>query len=388
MSVTIATLAPDAALPFRDALLDDESLRARLSALLRREVERCERRRATYRPGRSLRVLLEVSVGGEPGLVSARMFAPGTSASRYERARVQTSGVVHDGELSTLFFTYPADRKLTALPRLADAAPSGTVAHVVAYAPEKAVTARAVDGSGEAVAFVKLYADDSWLRACRVHAALRAQSIDAPAVLASLPELRALTIEPLRGDRPGDADGYRAFGAALARLHALQPVDARRFTRLDPDSLSAAARTIACVRPDVAELALALEQALRDAPPGAARLVCLHGDVHAKNVLVHDGGAALVDLDDVAGGDAAADLGSALAGLRYGELVGRAGRESAQPLLDGYADEAPLPGVDALRWHTAAALLGERALRAVTRLRPAGLEQLDEVLAAGLEELG
>jgi Ser/Thr protein kinase RdoA (MazF antagonist) len=142
------------------------------------------------------------------------------------------------------------------------------------------------------------------------------------------------------------------------------------------------------VRPDVAELALALEQALRDAPPGPARLVCLHGDVHAKNVLVHDGGAALVDLDDVAGGDAAADLGSALAGLRYGELVGRAGRESAQPLLDGYADEAPLPGVDALRWHTAAALLGERALRAVTRLRPAGLEQLDEVLAAGLEELG
>jgi len=388
MSVTTATLEPDATFPYRDALLDDDVLRGRLSALLPHEVERCERRRATYHPGRSLRVLLDVSTGGGSALVSARMFAPGRSGSRYERARALTGGVVHDEELSTLFFTYPADRKLTALPRLADAAPAGTRTHLVAYAPEKSATACAVDVGGEALAFVKLYADDGWLRACRVHAALGAQSIVVPAVLESLPELRALTIEPLRGERPDGAEGYRAFGAALARLHALPPLDARRFTRLDPDTLSAAACTIAAVRPDVAGRARELERTLRGAPPGPARLVCLHGDAHPKNVLVHDGGAALVDLDDVAGGDAAADLGSALAGLRYGTLVGRADGEHGQALLDGYADEAPLPGVDSLRWHTAAALLGERALRAVTRLRPIGLQRLDEVLVAGLEELG
>ena len=380
MSATTAALAPDSTFPYRDALLDDEALCPRLSGLLGRTVDRCERRRATYHPGRSLRVLLDLSVDGEPELVYGRMFAPGTSGSRYERA--QATGVVHDDELSTLFFTYPADRKLAALPHLARVA-----SELVAYAPEKSATARAVDGDGETVAFVKLYADDGWLRACRVHAALRAQSIDVPAVLSSLPELRALRIEPLRGERPDGVDGLRAFGAALARLHALQPVDARRFTRLDPDKLSDAAHAIGSVRPDVAERALALEHALRDAPPGPARVVCLHGDVHTKNVLVDDGRAALVDLDDVAGGDAAADLGSAIAGLRYDELFDRAAGEHVQALLDGYAAEAPLPGVDSLRWHTAAALLGERALRTVTRLRPAGLEQLDEVLAAGLEEL-
>ena len=90
MSVTVAALAPDATFPLRDALLGDESLRDRLSALLDRDVVRCERRRATYHPGRSLRVLLDVWIDGDLELVSARMFAPGTSGSRYERARAQT----------------------------------------------------------------------------------------------------------------------------------------------------------------------------------------------------------------------------------------------------------------------------------------------------------
>ena len=44
------------------------------------------------------------------------------------------------------------------------------------------------------------------------------------------------------------------------------------------------------------------------------------------------------------------------------------------------------PSARSLAWHTAAALLAERALRAVTRVRPDGLERLDEIIAAAREE--
>ena len=94
--------------------------------------------------------------------------------------------------------------------------------------------------------------------------------------------------------------------------------------------------------------------------------------------------ATLVDLDQVAGGPAAAELGSAVAGLRYDAVVGALDAGTARSLehmlLDGYAVTAPLPREQTLRWYTAAALLAERALRAVNRVRPAGLLRLDEIL--------
>ena len=50
-------------------------------------------------------------------------------------------------------------------------------------------------------------------------------------------------------------------------------------------------------------------------------------------------------------------------------------------LLDGYAAVRDLPARDELDWHVAAALLTERALRAVNRIRPDGLVHLGAVLA-------
>jgi Phosphotransferase enzyme family len=360
----VTGLAPDPTFPRRDVLLDAEAMRERLSALLGTEVEACERLRATYHPGRSLRVLLRVRANGAARLAYARMFPRGTRSF---------PGGLRDEELSTVVGVFPADRKLAALPRFADA-------RLVAYAPEKSATF-AVRG-----AFVKLYADDAWRRTRRVHEALWARGVSVPAVADAWPESRALAVEAVRGEQPRDAEGYRAFGAALARLHGLRPLDARRSTRLEPESLREAATTIAAVRPDVGATAHALAAALGSATAGP--IACLHGDVHPKNALVADGAATLVDLDDVTGGDVAVDLGSALAGIRYDGLFGDGDPARAGALLEGYAAHAALPREAALRRCTAAALLGERALRAVTRLRGPGLERLHDVLRAGLEELG
>src|SRR5262245_20945430 len=119
-AVAVPSLAPDPVFAQRDALLDEDELRARLSVLLGASLDACTRVRATYHPGRSLRLLLRVS---NDRLLSARAYAPGTSRSRFERARAAVGdNVRHDEELATVFFHFPADRKLTALARLDDGA--------------------------------------------------------------------------------------------------------------------------------------------------------------------------------------------------------------------------------------------------------------------------
>ena len=93
---------------------------------------------------------------------------------------------------------------------------------------------------------------------------------------------------------------------------------------------------------------------------------------------------ALIDVEDLATGPAAADLGSFLAGLLYLWRGARLAAEThdtvASAFLVGYASVRPLPTRAALRWYTSAALLIERILRALTRIRPLGLLHLPELL--------
>jgi aminoglycoside phosphotransferase (APT) family kinase protein len=386
-ALAMLSLAPDPLFAQRDALLDEEELRARLSVLLDENLDACTRVRATYHPGRSLRLLLRVS---NDRLVAARAYAPGASRSRFEHARAAAGdNVRHDEELATVFFLFPADRKLAALARLDNGSwpripGAGAVSYrLVAYSPERAATAVAEDGRGRQVAFVKLHAGGTAGRTVMVHRALRARGLHTPAVLAAWPALSAFAVDPAEGERL-DGTGWDAFGRTLARLHSLAPVDRRRLTRLDVDSLRDAAATITALRPDVASAVYELEDALRSSVPGYAPAVCVHGDAHPKNVVVDGEHAALVDLDDVAGGAAAADVGSVLAGIRVDALLGRRDPSCADAFLDGYG----LHDLVAVRWYTAAALLRERALRSITRLRAEGLERMHDVLAAAREELG
>jgi Ser/Thr protein kinase RdoA (MazF antagonist) len=125
---------------------------------------------------------------------------------------------------------------------------------------------------------------------------------------------------------------------------------------------------------------------------GDAPRVCLHGDVHPKNGILRGERLTLIDLDQCGTGDAAADLGSLLASLTYGRITSGASRTSTKSLgeafLSGYESARALPARASLRWHTAAALLAERALRAVNRVRPEGLARLRELLAAAFDVLG
>jgi Phosphotransferase enzyme family len=396
-------LALDPAVPQRDALLAPVAVAEVIAERLVSDgapITRCERVRATYRCGDGLRVLHRIEIGGETLHVAARTFPP----ERLERieSRLVTRAVPTDPlrpvvavpELGALFWTFPNDRKLPALPALPRTVAGivgrdGTSLRLVAYAPEKSAAVECLDAAGRPLAYAKIYADEAGANAARLHDRLANDLADAPGAL-RLPGMlgysapsRTLVLEPVAGAPVSDAPSFQAFGAALGTLHDLEaPPSLPQFRRLLPDRVDRAARIVGTVRPDVREAAEALGRKLVGAAEDQPQpLSVLHGDVHPKNALVHDGRIALIDLDQVVAGAPAAELGSALAGLEYRRVaIGDAnGLEGA--LLEGYATVRHLPTPRALAWHTAAALLAERALRAVARIRPEGLAALDALIA-------
>jgi aminoglycoside phosphotransferase len=412
-----ATLAPDPGVPGRDVLLDADQMADRLARLLGQDrpaaIDRYERGRVKYKVGESLRLVHEIEVDGAPCIVASRTFPDGRSATVFERALEEARAggplrpVAHDPELQTVFWTFPNDRKIATLPALVPE--TGTVSHLLgrpiartalaAYAPEKSATAACFhDPAGRPVAYAKVFADAGELRAShRAHSAIfellgaGASALRTPDVLACSDEARMLVVEAMEGRRidalrgPELLAAMHRFGAALATLHSLPVPDGLpRFTRLDAERQAPAADLIGRARPDVAAAAAQLADDLRAAAPAPGEAVVLHGDVHLKNGVCQGRRVALIDLDQAGLGPAAADLGSALAGLRYHHLVGdevARGERVQQALLDGYAEARDLPDPETLRWHVAAALLSERALRAVNRIRPEGLALLGEVLS-------
>jgi aminoglycoside phosphotransferase len=414
----IAVLDRDPAVPQRDVLLEPAFVADRLEVLLGRGIYFCRRVRVKYRVGARLRVVHRIGVGPSTFDIAASTFpSPERSERAFAEARRRAvpcgpvRPVVHDPQLATVFWIFPNDRKIAGLPalaapepELAELHPAWTRSELASYAPEKAATVRCLDDAGRTVAYAKAYAGDEGARARRVHEALGGvlgeddPHLRLPRALGYSSRHRTLLVErvdgvpPLDPGAPDPKSGYRRLGRALARLHGLPSPDAARFRRADPERLEAAAGLIGSVRGDVAVPArrLARELATRLGPGGGD--VCLHGDVNFRNALLDNGRVALIDLDQVATGPAAAELGSVLASLRYAGVVGLL-RPSVVPglsasLLFGYAEALPPPDETALRAYTAAALLGERALRVVTRVRPQGLRCLPALLAEAQEVLG
>ena len=275
----------------------------------------------------------------------------------------------------------------------------------MAYAPEKSATAQLLDDHDHVVAYAKVYASDEGRLTNTIHQYLQAKvretksSLKVSRALTYSEEHSTLLTEVVDGDPLANltderlADAFFHVGASLAALHDLPaPGFIHPFKRLRVDAVVRAARVIAQCRPDLASRAIALAEKLatsfqRNEQPE----VLLHGDVHPKNAIVANGSVTLIDLDQVGSGSAAADLGSLIASLEYERCVGQTTDTQTAALMEsclaGYASRKQLPAKQSLNWHTAAALVEERALRAISRVRVNGLEHMDQLLRRATEVL-
>jgi hypothetical protein len=406
----VIALAPDPALPQRDALLDPQvASRVLGERLVGRDRPRVQVGFAKYRTGESLRVAYRVEVDGGWRHVAARTFEDSERA--YRRAMSAADGlrpVAHAPEVGAVLWAFPNDRRLTSLAMLdgESAALGGLLGctvttRVVAYAPERSACAQCLDVDGRVVAYAKVQGGEAAGRDRRGRAALAAAAADPDL---RLPRLLGATddtvlLEPVPGrslDTLPDAQlsgALRRLGAALGALHTFSSPPEIRFNRLDMGRLATAAAVVARARPDAAAAAERLLGRLVVCRTDGAPDVCLHGDANLRNAVLTpgpvgrhdafgarleaaDGRVALIDLEDVSAGPAAADLGQVLA-----VLLAR-GVDAGDALLAGYARRADRPDAAALRWHTAASVLGRVALPAVTHVRPDLLARLPALLDA------
>ncbi len=394
-------LAPDPVLPQRDLLLNDRQMATRFSSLLNRRdlavIDRCEKQRIKYRLGESLRVLYRLSVNGSTHLVAAKAFA-GPNTEKVAQ--------FVDSDIRAAFWMFPNDRKIKHLALLREVPETLTTvlagkwrySECVAYVPEKCATVKCQNRDGETMAYAKMYSASEGRslgdRYLQVSSACK--HVVKPLEYSESHNL--LLLDAVQGRRISDLKnkdlihGFAGLAQALAALHSAQiPVQLPRFRRHDPHRLRNCARILGIARPDVAAIAREVDRELCSTIPREEPLVCLHGDVHPKNGIASGGLVTLIDLDQSGFGPAAADLGSLLALLHYNWRIGlitrSRERELANTFLDAYAGILQLPSQRYLSWHTAAALLSERALRSVNRVRPEGLNHLPQILADAREIL-
>ena len=407
MLATPTGFAPDLTLPSRDTLLSEREMADLLGRYLKSRVTACRRIRTKYRVGESLRVLYKVThefTGTshlQESLVSIRSFSePG-------RPEKEADALVIP-ELNAALWVYPNDRKLKQLAWFVNEPSAATSitgvavtkTELVAYAPEKAATFRCLGPDG-VVAYVKLYAGGIDVQAAALYRqlapALEAEGIIAPRLLrhdtsVGSVALRVVAGEPLADPQFG-LEHWRGLGRSLAALHQLPaPVRSEPFPRVTTDWVNSSAMLIGAARPDLAyDVARLADDLVRTRPESDASVGVLHGDVHGKNVLVdrhrsHGDQVGFVDLDQVGLGVPAVDLGSAIAALR----AAGTDRSFEQALLDGYRIRGDAPPASELAWHVSSALLTERSLRAVNRVRLDSLADLDRLVGlsfAALDEV-
>ncbi len=190
-----------------------------------------------------------------------------------------------------------------------------------------------------------------------------------------------------------DASALTELAASVHRLHRTPPL-AETPRRSATDELRRCRHGLALLGswyPAVAHTARAtIAELERRLPPATDPSVTLHGDLHTKNILVDHGRVILVDLERVATGPAAIDLGFLAAHASALKLrqPNRAAPvvDQIASVIDAYQTRAgPLPP-GSLAWHTAVGLV-EQALLVVRHLEPGWPETSLALLAAATDGL-
>lgn len=395
----------DAAVPQREQLLDAQEAAKIFRGYA--EIDSCERLRVKYRIGHNLRVSYKLQIAGETRIVACRTFTNEGSEKAYELAKGcekfegSLPPVFYNPDLKTVFWAFPNDRKIKGLDLIErpsfPSLPEWKESRLAAYAPEKCATFQCLSGAGEILAYAKIYGETGAEKFYKLYKHienapfLSPRAIDFKNNFLLLSAVKGEKLAELTGDKL--LAGFRKLGESLALVHSFSPPKGLpEFKRLDISILKKSADIIGIVRPDVSkDLERLMAGLFSFYVLSDSKRAFLHSDVHPKNAILNGDQLHLIDFDQAAIGDISADIGSFLASLKYSRIIGAVteSQEKVQvgEFLKGYEGIAKLPGENSIRWHVAASLLAERALRAVNRIRPEGLMKLDCVLGESITVL-
>lgn len=258
---------------------------------------------------------------------------------------------------------------------------SHTTVDVLRYKPERRAVARVdlATTTGRQPLLVRYSSQRQALRLSHVATHLRAHGIDTPAPLAQLDDDRVNVDEYIEGVQLCDAVRTKTIepaviASAIARFHATS-APAATPRRTAAGDLSRALHGLAGLSAwdrSLAHPARTTATALRaHLPQTSSNLALLHGDLHSQNVLASDQRISFVDLERVAIGPAAIDLGflkaNAIAlGVSQPDWSPHAA-DHARSVTDLYQSDVAELHSGELAWHTALGLV-EHALLVARRL--------------------
>lgn len=389
-------------LPGLAMLLDVESFGDRLRrALPGVPITSVTARYVRYKPATSCLVAYRVGVAGVEHELHAVAWRPGADelAPRFEKAESRRliagplgEGLLRWDDVPAAIWSFPNDLEVRALPRLGTEAGrrrllwrlarhrpelGDSTLVQLAYKPGRRFVAQLTTAAG-ARAVIKLYSRSAW---AATSSALRQEGdghrFRSPPLVGRSERHRAalydwlpgeLLIDLVRGAGPSRG-ALEAAGAALAELHATACDRTAQVPRRpgagDDESLAALAESLDELVPErsggIAQSARLLVEALRlDAAAAEGGLV--HGDLHAKQIVVDKGRIGFLDFDRARCGAPAEDLGNLLGHFERDGVTGRLSEaraaEAGAAVLDGYrAGGGRLPAEAMLARQRAAALL-------------------------------
>lgn len=301
---------------------------------------------------------------------------------------------------NTVFYAFPNDARLRRLRWYTDPrklkrslepltevderiSGSRTTVEVLRYKPERRVVARVelATTSQTRALLVRYSTRRQAHHLSRVAIHLRSSGINTPAPVAQLEDGRVTVDEYIEGVQLRDA--VRAgtvepvtLANAIVDFHGTPapPSTPQRTAADDMASVITGLTDLASWHPVLSDPARHLAAALcRHLPPANSQTVLLHGDLHTKNLIVHQEHISFIDLERVATGPAAIDLGflnaHAIAlGLRQPGWSPNA-KQHARLATDHYQAATHTIPPSELAWHTSLGL-AEQALLVARHLEP------------------
>lgn len=386
-----AVVARDPALPGLPVLLDGAQVTALLRAPVRRDYLR-------YKPGTSCVLGGRVELPSGPAGVFVTVYAadglgkidktvaeaPHGAVLHVDRARGLVAALATaDRDLPFLAALSREKSRRRALAALLPDRPELETAplQTLSYKPMRRWVGLLTPYDGPPVVLRSYRVEDA-PRAADVVRELASGAPRTPRLLGLDPTLGSLAVEYVEGEpldlllAQGDvtAGQLAEVGQALAHLHArrLDGLPARAGTD-DATAVRAAAAQVAVLLPELAAQAQGLADDLcRRWPRLRVDPTTVHGDFSADQVVLGPDGVGLVDLDEAAAGEPAADLACAVGALHAAAVLGRGPRDVERwtaALHGGYAERADLPTAARLELHLSAALL-RRAVEPFRDCRP------------------